>query len=603
MRKTTKATKATTKTKTVTKRQAAKNTNTKSSPSSPSRAFKPTAANIVHPTTYIKPLKVLVLAFNKHIQREFEERIGNMRFMDASVVEQSLLIGSEEQTAIWNALVNHDEHLVVEAVAGSGKTTTAIDGIKRLMLKHMGNVDVVVKTYHAHGMNAISTAARGMGRNVRVSEYMLDDWLRSAGVRDKDDWREVSNLVKRLVGIVKGSLVKDDDEETLVKLADHHELDTNGVFRAAVPYVWSFVKYTGAQIRGEIGFDDMPWLPVRLGLDLGTWDVVFVDEAQDTNPVQAAMVNQMVGKGARVIVLGDSKQAIYGFRGADVRAMGNLRDMLATTREVKELGLTYTRRCGKKIVEIAQTVVPYIKALDSAGEGNVRYMAEDRGEDGKLIPRDEKALFKSATEEVGNGDMVLCRMNAPLISFAYGVLKRGMKCVIKGREIGNGLVAVVKDRLTGDTPSEFTESLQGWYKEEEEKLMRLGEKGVNKLAALGDKADCLWALVETIEGGKWIGGVEGGTDSFKLKMVDRINGLFSDEAGSGVTCGTVHKMKGLEADKVWVLKPEVIPHPRAKGWQLGQEWNILYVAVTRAKRELVVVGGKFSTQKKEEGEE
>ena len=180
--------------------------------------------------------------------------------------------------------------------------------------------------------------------------------------------------------------------------------------------------------------------------------------------------------------------------------------MLATTREVKELGLTYTRRCGKKIVEIAQTVVPYIKALDSAGEGNVRYMAEDRGEDGKLIPRDEKALFKSATEEVGNGDMVLCRMNAPLISFAYGVLKRGMKCVIKGREIGNGLVAVVKDRLTGDTPSEFTESLQGWYKEEEEKLMRLGEKGVNKLAALGDKADCLWALVETIEGGKWIGG-------------------------------------------------------------------------------------------------
>ena len=193
MRKTTKATKATTKTKTVTKRQAAKNT--ESSPSSPSRAFKPTASNIVHPTTYIKPLKVLVLAFNKHIQSEFEARIGNMRFMDASVVEQSLLIGSEEQTAIWNALVNHDEHLVVEAVAGSGKTTTAIDGIKRLMLKHMGNVDVVVKTYHAHGMNAISTAARGMGRNVRVSEYMLDDWLRSAGVRDKDDWREVSNPV------------------------------------------------------------------------------------------------------------------------------------------------------------------------------------------------------------------------------------------------------------------------------------------------------------------------------------------------------------------------------------------------------------------------
>ena len=67
-----------------------------------------------------------------------------------------------------------------------------------------------------------------------------------------------------------------------------------------------------------------------------------------------------------------------------------------------------------------------------------------------------------------------------------------------------------------------------------------------------------------------------------------------------MTCGTVHKMKGLEADKVWVIKPEVIPHPRAKGWQLEQEWNILYVAVTRARRELVVVGGRFSMEKGEE---
>ena len=585
-------------TTTTTRRRAVKKATTTTTPS---RAFKPTASNIVQPTTYVKPMKVLVLAFNKHIQKEFEQRIGAVKYYNSTLGTMAetvkdagqLLVGSEEQTMIWNALVHGDKHLVVEAVAGSGKTTTAIDGIKRLMVKNKGNVDVVVKTYHGHGFNAITRAAREEWKSVRINEYMLEDWMRSVGVRDKDDWREVSGLIKRLVGIVKGSLVRDDDEETLVKLADHHELDTNGLFRAAVPYVWSFVKYTGAEIRSEIGFDDMPWLPVRLGLDLGTWDLVFVDEAQDTNPVQMAMVEQMVKKGARVVVLGDSKQAIYGFRGADVRAMGRLKDMLKGTREVEELGLTFTRRCAKEVVSVAQGVVPYIKALETAEEGNVRYMVEDRGEDGKVMARDEKQLFKAATEGVKDGDMVLCRMNAPLISFAYGVLKRGVKCVIKGREIGAGLLTVVRDRLTGDTPEEFTESLRGWFKEEEEKLLRLGERGVNKLAALGDKADCLWALVETIEPGKWIGVVEGGMESFKLKMMDRINGLFSDEAGSGVTCGTVHKMKGLEADKVWVIKPAVIPHPRAKGWQLEQEWNILYVAVTRARRELVVVGGRF----------
>lgn len=858
-------------TTTTTKRRAVKK-------AVPSRAFKPTAANIVQPTTYVKPLKVLVLAFNKHIQREFEQRIGSVM---QSTMTQQFLVGSEEQTEIWNALVNHDEHLLIEAVAGSGKTTTAIDGIKRLMVKHRGNVEVVVKTYHAHGMNAIGKVARENWLRVKVEEYAVDNWLRKAGVRDKDDWREVSGLIKRLVAVVKGSLVPDDDEETLVKLADHHGLDTSGVFRAAVPYVWAYVKYSGAEVRSEIGFDDMPWLPVRLGLDLGTWDMVFVDEAQDTNPVQMAMVERMVKKGARVVVLGDTHQcqpegtlvyvtgkgavkiedleigdqlvsfnsrktyfpgvlsqgrkvldkksreyageiirvgtitgsyasrytpehrclvrltndenkyatyimrrgdtvrvgvaklqyiggfgvamrarqeradeawvlgiydgkeramaeeqfvstkfgisqvvfvntgqatptqdfiddlyerltyeddameklrqclgyygrdikypiwsnarsnyvgkrsfitqacnlvdngmrmkvfngsatdsrwlevrvsreqyigkvvslmveraedgrrlyvadgivthnSIYGFRGADVRAMGRLKDMLKGTREVEELGLTYTRRCAKNVVTLAQTVVPYIKALESAEDGSVRYMSEDRGEDGKLVVRDEKALFKAATDGVGDGDMVLCRMNAPLISFAYGVLKRGVKCTIKGRDIGVGLVSIVRERLTGDTPAEFVTSLKAWFEEEEGKLLRLGERGVNKLAALGDKYDCLWALIETIEGGKWIGGVEGGTESFKLKMVERIEGLFSDEAVSGVICGTVHKMKGLEADRVWIIKPEVMPHPKAKGWSLEQEYNIMYVAVTRARRELVVVGGRFEKRKEEE---
>ena len=89
----------------------------------------------------------------------------------------------------------------------------------------------------------------------------------------------------------------------------------------------------------------------------------------------------------------------------------------------------------------------------------------------------------------------------------------------------------------------------------------------------------------------------------KLKMVGRIEGLFSDEAVSGVVCGTVHKMKGLEADRVWIIKPEVMPHPKAKGWSLEQEYNIMYVSVTRARRELVVVGGRFGKRKMEGDEE
>ena len=145
------------------------------------------------------------------------------------------------------------------------------------------------------------------------------------------------------------------------------------------------MKWSGAEVRREITFDDMPWLPVRMGLDLGSWDLVIVDEFQDTNPVQARMLEMMVGKGARVVVLGDPRQAIYAFRGADTRAMANAKTMLMKTREVKELGLTYTRRCGKKIVGFVQGIVPGIHAMPEAEEGKVRVMARDKGADGKVI--------------------------------------------------------------------------------------------------------------------------------------------------------------------------------------------------------------------------
>lgn len=573
-------------------------------PASATNAFKFGAGTIKERTTY-EPYKALVLAFNKHIAVEFEQRINGL--MGKGVV------GSEEQEEFWRVLLTGSAHIMGVAVAGSGKTFTAVHGIQLLREKLGGELSVEVRTYHSHGMRAINAAAREKGvRKVEVNEqWLVDDYLRQEhDIRSVDDWREVSGLVKRLASIVKGSLVRDGDNEELVRLADHYGLDTNGVFRAAVPYVWRFIEWSGQEIgRRSINYDDMPWLPVRLGLDLGRWDLVLVDEAQDTNPVQAAMVRMMVEKGARVVVLGDPRQAIYGFRGADVRAMVNIKEMLCRTREVKELGLTYTRRCGKKIVEAARVVVPVIHAMPDAPEGKVRVMWGDE-RDGKRIVRTEEEMMLAAVKEVKEGDMVLCRANAPLIEFAYGVLKRGVKAVIRGREIGKALADIVRERLTGDDPNTFRVSLVEWFDGEDQKLARLGERGQNKRAALSDRMDCLMTLMQTVEGGKWRGVFEGGEDSFKELMVARIEGLFADvdEDGRkrvGVLCGTVHKMKGLEAEKVWLIKPELIPHPKVKsgGWEYEQEKNIFYVAVTRAREELVVVGSMPGIGRDEEGEE
>jgi DNA helicase II / ATP-dependent DNA helicase PcrA len=59
-----------------------------------------------------------------------------------------------------------------------------------------------------------------------------------------------------------------------------------------------------------------------------------------------------------------------------------------------------------------------------------------------------------------------------------------------------------------------------------------------------------------------------------------------------VTLATIHKAKGLEANRVWFLCPSLCPSKWARqDWQKAQERNLIYVAITRAKSELIKIEG------------
>ena len=70
-----------------------------------------------------------------------------------------------------------------------------------------------------------------------------------------------------------------------------------------------------------------------------------------------------------------------------------------------------------------------------------------------------------------------------------------------------------------------------------------------------------------------------------------IDSLFSDES-SPITLSTCHRAKGLEGDRIFIISPNDLPMVwrNQQGWQLEQEYNLLYVALTRSKLELYVVG-------------
>jgi DNA helicase II / ATP-dependent DNA helicase PcrA len=240
-------------------------------------------------------------------------------------------------------------------------------------------------------------------------------------------------------------------------------------------------------------------------------------------------------------------------------SMEQLSKTFANTKQgLKTLPLTVTRRCPKTHVELAQQLVPEIEAMDNAPDGDV-------------VITDE--LF---TELSKPSDLILCRTNAPLVACCYAHIRKGVKATIRGRDMGQGLTNFMR-KLKAVDVVDLHAKLDEYWAKEEPKLKALGRKGQNRLVALDDKIQCMIEISQE-------------TTSL-MDVENRIKNIFSDFEPDGspknaVVHATVHKAKGLEARNVFILNPDQMPFPMAKQpHEIQQEFNIIYVAVTRGKYE------------------
>lgn len=521
---------------------------------------------------------------------------------------------------------NKTPHLIIEALAGTGKTTTLVEGL-RTMFGHTSSIvpspqqqaiweslnlsrgtesvcfvafnksiamelqrrvpqPAVAMTMHSMGLKAVTAA---FGR-VTVSEYRVGSLLAEIMGKDIKDLKhkdfELLRNVEKLVGLCKVNLANmdivyqnGDDEgykqqwaDVLDDLCSYFDLELNGT-RARVydlvPKVLERCKDVDKD--RQIDYNDMIWLPVVLNLGMVKYDVLLVDEAQDLNRCQQALAKRA---SRRLILCGDPHQAIYGFAGADSESMARMqRELEGTVEGCQVLPLTVTRRCGKAIVKEAQALVPAFEAHESNPEGLIS-QAIYKGEQGSYIPL------------VQDGDMLLCRVNAPLVSQCFKFLKLGRKANIQGRDIGAGLVSTIKkcmkscgENFGQEKVVELISRLDHWLQVETEKEQAKKFPKESKLINLQDRFDCLMCFAENAE--------------TVQQVINKIESIFTDTRDlRGINLSTIHKAKGLEANRVFLLQPEgaSVPHPMAKTvWQREQEWNLKYVAITRAIEELVFV--------------
>lgn len=502
-------------------------------------------------------------------------------------------VWSSQQIAIFDWFANpvareaQGYNLVVRARAGTGKSTTIRAGIGRApegsrlvaafntkikeeaakKFAEAGDFTTEVKTLHGVGFACV----RLYRDRIRVEERK---GTRQDMLAERVCGAQAPDAIKRLVG----KLLTKGREMAPLAQTPGDLLDIALEFECVPDETWAQAGFDLGYVEAraleamaaaalvksgeEIDYADMLFLPVRNNWLQATYDLVVVDEAQDMNMTQL-IIARGVCRG-RFAIVGDDRQALYAFRGAD---SGSL-DRLKTELDAQELGLTVTYRCAKAIVAEAAALVPDIQAAADAPDGEIT-----------ALPSFEALVAASAPH-----DFILSRTNAPLAKVAMAHIRAGKAVKIQGKDIGAGLKAVIRKLATGPAANSIPALLQRLAKWEEREVDRVRKADrPEREEGIRDKAETLRVVCDGVSGVR--------------ELEARLDSLFSDNLNGGaVICSSVHKAKGLEAERVFVLRPTLYPKMppgvKVSAARAREEQNIHYVAVTRAMRRLVWVEAK-----------
>jgi DNA helicase-2/ATP-dependent DNA helicase PcrA len=531
------------------------------------------------------------MAVKQFARADFDQFIAGMKYPP-----------NKFQLAVLESIAFGSGNITVDAKAGSGKTSL-LKMIASLLLDMGVDPSEVIfqafnksieeelnaqlpkgftaKTSHSLGLSMCREYAAAKGIKLgRLSDKKYKDIAKDIAERihpgiDEEDKRfKAATTVSKLIGFIMANDVDPNDLQAVEELASHYALEVTPAMVMRMSWainqaIERFEKF------GEMDFIDMIYMPVKLKMEPKfRYRYVLVDEAQDLNSLQQEISAKLLHPEGRVIVVGDPAQSVYAFSGADSQAFYNLQKRFNT--QVLALNICY--RCPTSHIEVAQSLVPSIEAAPNAPAGTIEF----------------KHLDTIASMPLGS--MVICRLNAPLFASYFQFIAAEKPAVIIGRDMGKGLVALL-DKIAdmeGFRYYNISHFIERYYDLEEAKLQKK-PNAASKIAQLSDQVACLKVCVENFDCDD--------LDCFKAKL----EALFVDfkdknlDKSKVVTLCTVHRAKGLEAEHIGLIFQrnvngdfrDIMPlrWEKQRAWELEQEYNIYYVAVTRAKQTLTVFGG------------
>ena len=299
---------------------------------------------------------------------------------------------------------------------------------------------------------------------------------------------------------------------------------------------------------------------------------LFVDESQDLNPLQHSLLEAIRDGRPDLCLVGDPRQAIFGFNGADPAIMNNVEQLYPGITIVR---LTRNYRCTPQIIDAARGVLRRADQSDDSiavpvdGVG-VRVVGEtDEAAENIAVGRILRDIVGS--QQTWRSCAVLARTTAQLNALNTALVRAGVPTSLRGRadarrEFGAALgeayacrthadLGAWAERVTSDTSVDPTRS-------------RVAE-AADRFVAQGT----------------------GMTFRAWVELHSPFDDLNNAEPDDAVDLLTLHAAKGREWQTVIIVGTEqgLIPHSTATSrTQRDEEARLLYVACTRAREQLIL---------------
>jgi len=461
---------------------------------------------------------------------------------------------TSEQQAILSLVRDTKSNILINAYAGTGKTTT-LEMIERAtkqapILYLCFNRRIAeeakarmlsttsVKTFNSigHTIWARSTN-KNLSLDAKKSQKLLADLIKASPKHVQEVmwscyWEVIQGvaMAKALGYIPEGKFP--NALRLITQSAFHSRLEEQPDDLSSDLIDEILLRSITEAYAGKIDFNDQIYMPALFGGTYPQFPLTLVDEAQDLSPVNHALLERLV-KDRRVIAVGDPWQNIYGFRGAESGGMGKLKSKYSMV----STDLSVSFRCPSAIVSAARWRVPNFTASKEGGHVEV--------------------LKRLPLASLGPSPTFLCRNNAPLLGIAFRLLSSGRSVSVAGSDVGPKLIALMGKLGADDMGRSATlDAIAEWEAEREDR----GSTTAVDLAA------CMRVFAS-----------HGETLAQAILYAQH---LFAQKGS--VQFMTGHKAKGLEFDEVYFLDPQLCRDDE-------QDLNLKYVITTRSKDKLYFI--------------